>query len=92
MVRRERPGRSLAMDPQPLSLAVRLMFLELGDVMADVIHQVHLQFLPGPAEDRSEYLAGLLHEELTIAPGEVGGGAHGGNVFLPFGTVHRRAR
>src|SRR5439155_24254917 len=60
---RERPCRALAMDPDPLALAADGVLLELGDVVADVINQVHLQLLPRAAENFREDLAGLMHEE-----------------------------
>ena len=90
MARRERPRRPLAVDPDLLALAVDLMLFELGDVVADVIDQVHLQFLPRPAEDAREHFAGLLHEELAVAPGEVGGRPHRRQVMRAFGTLNRR--
>src|SRR5438552_1587963 len=49
--RREGPRRPLAVDPHPLAPAADGVLLELGDVVADVVHQVHLQLLPGAAED-----------------------------------------
>ena len=46
MARRERPRRPLAMDPDLLLDAVDRVLLELGDVVAHVVDQVHLQLLP----------------------------------------------
>src|SRR5262249_36809190 len=63
--------RPLAMHPDLAPLAAGGMLLELGDVVADVVDQVHLHLLPRAAEDAAEDLAGLVHQELTIAPGEV---------------------
>src|SRR5262249_36868846 len=70
VARREGPRRPLAVDPEALLLAANLVLLELGDVVADVVDQVHLQLLPRAAEDVGEDLAGLLHEQLAVAPGE----------------------
>src|SRR6266481_1803716 len=46
--------RPLAMHPDALALGADRVLLELGDVVADVVDQVHLQFLPRTAEHRSE--------------------------------------
>src|ERR1051326_7462648 len=56
----------LAVDPDALLLAGDRVLLELGDVVADVVDEVHLHFLPALAKDISEHLAGLLHEELAV--------------------------
>ena len=79
------------MDPDLLALAVDGVLLELGDVMADVVDQVHLQFLPRAAKDLGEHFAGLLHQQLPVAPGEVGGRPHGRDVVLPLRAVDRGA-
>src|SRR5438105_1275342 len=81
-------ARDLAMDPDALALAADRVLLKLGDVMADIIDQVHLELLPRTAKDRGENLACLVHEELAIAPGKIGCGTHRGNVVLTLGTVH----
>src|SRR5258708_1346065 len=74
--------RPLAMDPNPFAFIVDRMLLELGDVMANIVNQVHLHFLPGAAEYFGEYFPSLLHEQLAIAPRKIGRGPHGANVFL----------
>src|SRR5207237_9047327 len=89
---RERPCRALAMDPDPLALAADGVLLELGDVVADVINQVHLQLLPRAAEDFREDLAGLMRQALPVAPGKVGRRTHGRDIALTLRTVDRTAR
>ena len=91
MARREGPRRPLAVDPDLLLLAVDRVLLELGDVVAHVVDQVHLQLLPRLAEDLGEHLAGLLHQQLAVAPGEVGGRPHGADVLLALRAVDRGA-
>src|SRR6185437_7472382 len=51
MSRRKRSRRPLAMHPHLFALAVDDMFLELGDIMADIVDEIHLQFLPRATED-----------------------------------------
>src|SRR5262249_21194977 len=70
VVGREGPRRALAVHPDALLLAADGALLELGDVVADVVDEVHLQLLPAAAEDVGEDLAGLVHEQLPVAPGE----------------------
>src|SRR5262249_33713219 len=86
------PRRALAVDPQLPLLAAGRVLLELGDVVGYVVDQVHLQLLPRPAEDLREHLAGLLHQQLAVAPGEVGRRPHGADVVPPLRAVHRGAR
>src|SRR5207244_1571084 len=64
MIWRKCTGRSLAMDPDALSLAANRVFLELGNVVADIVNQIHLQFLPAPAKMCGKDFAGLLHQQL----------------------------
>src|SRR5215831_13839483 len=47
---RERARRPLAVDPHLLAPAVHRVFLQLGDVVAHVVQQVHPQLLPRLAE------------------------------------------
>src|SRR5262249_11372019 len=92
MARRECSRRSLPVDPHPLGLAADGMLLELGDVVTDVVDQVHLQRLPLLAEDVLEDLAGLLHQQLPVAPGIIRRRPHGADVVSPLRAVHRRTR
>ena len=92
MTGREGPGRPLAMDADLLrEAAADVVVLELGDVVGDVVDQVQPQRLPGDAEDPGEDLAGLVGEQLAVAPGIVGRRAHRPQVGLPLGAVHRGA-
>src|SRR5271166_4573368 len=69
-----------------------VVILELGDVMGDVVNEVHPELLPGLAENPRKDLTRLVSQELAVAPGEVGRRAHGSQVILPFRTAHRRTR
>src|SRR5262249_22975869 len=79
VLRRKAPRRPLAVPRATLSLAADGVLLEFRDIVAHIVDQVHLQFLPRTAEDFGKYLASLGHEELAIAPGEVGSRTHGGD-------------
>src|SRR5206468_12758878 len=82
---------SLAMDPHAAATAVDGVLLELGDVVCDIVDEAHAQLLPRAPEEPFEDLARLPHQELAIAPGEVGRGAHGADVVDPLGAVRGRA-
>src|SRR5438552_19199029 len=79
--------RSLAVYPDLFRLVTDRVLLEFGDVVAHVVDQVHLHGLPRLAEDLGEYITRLLHQKLAIAPREVGGGTHGGDILFTFGAV-----
>src|SRR5207244_4041878 len=72
MLRRKGARGALAVHPDLLRLGADPVLFELGDVVAHVIDQAHVHGLPGLAEDLGEYFPRLLHQELAIAPGEVG--------------------
>src|SRR5690606_2615523 len=91
MAGRKSARGALAVHPKLALLPVVLVLLELGDVVRHVVDKVHLQLLPGAAENRLEALAGLPHEELPVAPGKIGRGPHGAQVLLPLRTMDRRA-
>ena len=46
MVRWKGACGAFAVDPDALALTADGMLLELGDVVADIVHEVHLQLLP----------------------------------------------
>src|SRR5690349_20353034 len=59
MVGRKGARGAFAVHPDALALVADRVLFEFGDVVADIVHEVHLQLLPGPAEDRGEDFAGL---------------------------------
>src|SRR5262249_55570825 len=77
VARREGACGPLAVDPDLLRVTADRVLFELGDVVADVIEQIHLHGLPSLPEHLGEHFARLLHEKLAIAPGEIGRRAHG---------------
>ena len=90
MTRREGARRSLAVDADLLRLAAAdRVLLELGDVVGDVVDQLHAERFPRLAEDLREDLARLVGQELAVAPGVVGGRAHRAQVGLALRTAHR---
>ena len=65
---------------------------DLGNVMADIIHQVHVQLVRSGVEHLGE---GLAHQEGhggAVHPGKVGGTGHGLQVVLPFLAGNARTR
>ena len=78
------------MYPDLAAVATGVVFFKLRDVVADIIDQVHVHFLPGAAEDTLEDLARLVHEQLPVAPGEVGCRSHGSDIVLAFLAVDGR--
>ena len=55
------------------------------------VDEAHLQVLPAAIEDGFECFAGLPHEELAVAPGVVGGGAHCAEVVFTLFAANRGA-
>jgi len=67
-------------------------YADLGNVMADIIHQVHVQLVRSGVEHLGE---GLAHQEGhggAVHPGKVGGTGHGLQVVLPFLAGNARTR
>ena len=71
------------------SAAAHFVILELGDVVGDVVDQVHPELLPGLAEKLGEDFTRLVSQELAVAPGIVGRGAHRAQVSLALRAAHR---
>ncbi len=70
MSRGEGAGRPLAVDDDLLAAAsADVVVLELGDVVGNVVDEVHAELFPGHAEHAGEDLAGLVVKaNLAIAP------------------------
>ncbi len=67
------------------------MALKLGNIMGDIIDQVHLQ-LPRLLPQRLfKHLADPIHNHLPVGPGIVGGASHRGKIRLPLRGVGRGA-
>ena len=91
MTGRKGPRGTLAMDPHALARRTNRVLLELGDVVGHVINQIHAQLLPGTVEYGFEALAGLPHQKLAIAPGEVCCSAHRAEIVLALLAADRGA-
>ena len=87
----EGPRRPLAMHADVLPHALHRMLLDLGDVVGHVVEQMHVEGLPGAAEDVREDLPHVPHQQLAVAEGVVGGGPHRPQVVPPLGALHRGA-
>src|SRR5262249_44171877 len=93
MTRRECTRRPLAMNTDLFdSTIVALVILKLRDVVGDVVNELHPECFPRLTEDSREDLARLVRQELTIAPGEVGGSAHRPQIRLALWAPHGGAR
>ena len=92
VARRETPASRPCDARRPSSSAPStVVLLHLGDVVGHVVDQVHLQRFPRAAEELGEDLAGLPHQQLPVAPGEVGRGTHRAEVLLALRAVDRGA-
>ena len=86
----KRTRRSLAMDAHLFGLApADRVLLEFGDVVSDVVHQLHAERFPRLAEDLGENFARLVGQKLAVAPGIVGGRAHGSQIGLSLRATDR---
>ena len=59
--------------------------------MGHVVDEVHPQGFPRLPEDLGEDLASLPHEQLPVAPGEVGRGPHRAEILLALVAMDRGA-
>ena len=73
------------MDAEEFLLAGNFVGFKFGDVVGDVVDEAEAEFWPGLVEEVGEGLADEVGENLSVSPGVVCGGAHGGEVALAFG-------
>src|SRR5262249_45229970 len=66
------------------------VLLKLRDVVRHVVNQLHAELFPRLAEYPRKDLAGLVGQELAVAPGKVGRGSHRTHVRLALPAPHRR--
>jgi hypothetical protein len=83
---------SFAVHPNLAIHAACVVTFELGNVMSDIVDQVHLHLFPVSSEYRFKRLAGLPHEQLPIAPRKIRRGAHRAQIMLALGALNRRTR
>src|SRR5581483_2832140 len=82
VARGEAARGALAVDVHLAALAVHDVLLQLGDVVAHVVEDVHAHALGVAAEHLAERLARPVGDELAVGPCEVGRRAHGAPVVL----------
>src|SRR5256885_16764952 len=92
MIWRKSARCALAVHPQLLLFTINFVLLEFGDVVSHVVHEAHLQALPGTAEDLLKGFAGLPHQKLAVAPGENCGGAHPAQINVALPAADPRAK
>ncbi len=73
-------------------VAVDHVALDLGGVVADVVHDAEPERMRIPAEHLPHHLTDAVRDDLPVREGRVGGGIHGAKVRLAFGRAKRRAR
>lgn len=91
MVRRERPGGALAMNQQLALLAIDHVVLHLGNVVRDVVDDVHVEIIRGGVEHLGEGLAREEGHRAAVHPGEVRRRRHSLEVILSLHRVNSGA-
>src|SRR5436305_1485169 len=81
--------RAFAVDTELLHLSIDLVFLHLGDVVADVIDHRHVSGACLAPEHARERLPYSVHQQLTVGPGKVRATGHGREIGLPFFRLQR---
>lgn len=77
-------GTYLAMDQEGFDLAVHRMLLYFGDVVGNVVDEVHVQVVRRGVELLGKSLATEECHGGPVDPGKVGRGGHGFQVVLSF--------
>src|SRR5581483_1326838 len=86
VARRVSAGCALPMHQHVALLAVYLVALLLGDIVADVVDQIETAITPKNFQER---MAQRVHDSLTVRPSEVGGGPHGPEISLSLRRLNR---
>ena len=76
------------MDAHSDALAAHLVLFDLGHIMGDVVDLEQVRVAHLAAQHFLEGLATLVGQHLTVRPGVVGRGLHGGQIILPLGAAH----
>ena len=84
-------GRPLAVDADPRVAAVHRQGLELGDVVADVVHHLELDAAGRRPQRLGEALPRPVGHHLAVGEGVVGGRRHRRQVAPPLRRADRRA-
>mmetsp|Transcript_7793 Transcript_7793/g.19842 ORF Transcript_7793/g.19842 Transcript_7793/m.19842 type:complete len:223 (+) Transcript_7793:15-683(+) len=92
VVRGERARGALAVHQQRLQPPVHHVLLYLGDVVAHVVHHVHVQVVRGAVEHLGERLPAQERHGAAVHPRVVGRARHGRQVVLPLLGVDAGAR
>jgi len=66
--------------------AVDFVGFDFCDVVGDVVDEVEVEVFGVGVEDVLECLSGPVGDHLSVCPGVVAGGCHGGVVVLGFGA------
>lgn len=80
------------MHEQRLVLAVDKMLFDFGNVMRDVVDEMHVEVVGRGVEDFGECLTCQERHAAAVHPGVVGCRAHAFQVVLAFGRADARAR
>ena len=76
MLRRKRPRRALAVNAELALFAVNQVRLELGDIVRDIVNQVHLQFARRFLQDMFKRFAHPMRDDLPVGKGVIRGAGH----------------
>jgi len=81
----KRSSTSFAVHVDFCGAAVYCVGFDFCDVVGDVVDEVEVEVFWVGLEDVLECLSGPVGDHLSVCPGVVAGGCHGGVVVLGFG-------
>lgn len=82
---------SFAVDEEFFLFAVNVVFFEFGDVVRNVVHQVHFHFFRALFKDSLEAFADAVQDDLSVCECHVGGARHCLEIILAFFAGEWRA-
>mmetsp|Transcript_195 Transcript_195/g.452 ORF Transcript_195/g.452 Transcript_195/m.452 type:complete len:447 (-) Transcript_195:776-2116(-) len=91
MFGREGTCTPLPVDEQRLFHSIHHVLFDLGNIVANIIHQMHVHIVGRAIEDFREGLARQISDAGAVDPGEVGGARHGSQILLPLIAVNASA-
>mmetsp|Transcript_94914 Transcript_94914/g.226019 ORF Transcript_94914/g.226019 Transcript_94914/m.226019 type:complete len:221 (-) Transcript_94914:688-1350(-) len=82
VVRRKGSGGAFSVHQQLLALAIYEMFFHLGDIVGDIVNNMHIQIFRRLIEDLGESLACQESHRRAVHPGVVGSCRHALQIVL----------
>lgn len=82
---------AFAVDEYFFGFAVDAVFFFFGNVVRDVVNEVHVHVFRAFVEDFAEAVSDSVEDDLPVGEGHVGGAGHGFEIALSFFALEGRA-